>query len=312
VGGAALVLAASQAAAWEAVSWPGTICEPIDLIAVDHQQHTSDGTLRTAFHSETWAQCPVHTPAGLGSQEFVQWTARTVTAQSDPCLHRVLGQHGEVLSSTIARPVDFVDSAGLIPNGFAARFEWQPANSELYGVAETTSTVRCQLDDPGIGGISNVIGPGDGDMQRRRWPGTMCRPRLTRTLVDMEYLTATRNVLYNSGGALANMSETEPMHAICPVPLPTSREQGIRVHFEATFLHEGLHACTVTFIWLSDHGLYQTNWVRPDAPGRVISVDAEAPGVLGARLGVSAYCELPPAGPLGPDNITSYVTQTTW
>lgn len=125
-----------------------------------------------------------------------------------------------------------------------------------------------------------------GQIDRR--PGAFCKP------LDP---AMAQHVLYNSGGAIANMSSTESVWVVCPVRTPAQGDTVVRVI--NTFLTADPVPCIVRLTTPDGDG-----WSFP-------TTQATQLGGPDARLNsASMRCQLPPSGALGPQGIISVTTST--
>lgn len=322
------LLMANSAAAWEEVRWPATICGPIDPSSARNLIYGASGKLSNFSTWETsWVQCPVRTPTGLGLNEFVTWSADLLHPMREPCVLRVASEQGELLQTQIVRAVDFVDpNDERYPQPGFVKFDWQPRAADASGVYDTsTAIVRCEFPTMnsyppgwwGGTGIASVVGPGDGDTARHNWPGTMCRPKLLSwDANDPEQPTGADDILYNSGGAVANMSTTNDYSVVCPIPVPSPQnKRGASIHVEVNFLSEAPRLCRLAVFNTSNSqdgqtvfGLHTINAYQPD--GKLVTIDADVPGFeYAGEYAATVTCSLQANGGFGPSGITSYVTQ---
>lgn len=144
-----------------------------------------------------------------------------------------------------------------------------------------------------------VSGPANANDDLVRWPGAACKP--------VDEATAD-HVLYNSRGAIANMSATEAAWIVCPVRMPAIQRPPVVFRWKGNFLTSAPRYCTLRLM-TAMRGDTVASFTAAEELGDTLLFDTEL-GVdlhlVDNELTVSVRCELPASGDLGPAGLISY------
>lgn len=137
-----------------------------------------------------------------------------------------------------------------------------------------------------------------------RWPGSVCQP------IDAQSLA---NVLYNSAGAIANLSESEPAWIQCPIQTPELLSPGQAVVWTANFLTAMRTQCALRLVTPEGEivGSATGSPAETDDPsGRFLSLNVVVEDIGAQGVAASVRCKLPEASAQGrPAGIITLTTQ---
>ena len=155
-----------------------------------------------------------------------------------------------------------------------------PKTPTLYGSALLT--------------ILALVGPADAQLLTtiHTFPGAACKP------IDQRMA---KNVLYNSGGVIANMSTTETVVVTCSV-LAEEVFAPRAVEFYVQFLTTSKKYCVMRMIGADGSPLVST---AANAEGSALNLTLYKTEAL-EPVSIIVRCELPPADDKGPQGIVGY------
>lgn len=140
-----------------------------------------------------------------------------------------------------------------------------------------------------------VAGSARADETVERWPGAVCVPN---------HAQSAANIVYNSAGSIANISEEEPAWIVCPVRTPYQVTSSQTVVWNGNFHYSASSRrsqCSLRLV-TTDGSLVASTTGSPtdvgDSSSSVLGLTlAIQIGDVGVReLEASVHCELAPSG----------------
>ena len=122
-----------------------------------------------------------------------------------------------------------------------------------------------------------------------RFPGAVCVPRDAESATD---------ILYNSGGVIANMSEDKPAWVVCPVRTRFTLGHGQIVKWTATFITPMATSCSLRLFTLQGDLVGSTTGSPSeldDLDSRFLSLEVNLGDTLYREITASVHCKLPEA-----------------